>query len=79
MVAKVGGRKSHGVEGKLPVPALILWGDGDRLTHVSGAAILESLMPSAKAIVMKSMGHIPMMQDPLSTAGYYIEFCKKEQ
>jgi len=62
----------------LPLPVLILWGDQDRLTHVSGAAILEALMPNAKAIVMINMGHIPMMENPELTAKYYFEFQKKK-
>ncbi|MCP4107352.1 MAG: alpha/beta hydrolase [Desulfobacteraceae bacterium] len=62
---------------KLPVPTLILWGDQDRLTHVSGASILESLMPNAKAIVMSDTGHILMMENPESAAKYYLEFQNK--
>jgi pimeloyl-ACP methyl ester carboxylesterase len=58
----------------LPIPTLILWGDKDRLTHVSGAAILESLMPNAKAIVMNNIGHMPMMENPELSAKYYLEF-----
>lgn len=58
----------------LPTPTLILWGDQDRFLHVSGAAILESLMPNAKTIVMKNIGHVPMIEDPELTARYYLEF-----
>jgi len=62
---------------KLTIPTLILWGDQDRLTHVSGASILESLMPNAKAIVMNNIGHIPMMENPELSAKYYLEFHNK--
>jgi pimeloyl-ACP methyl ester carboxylesterase len=64
---------------QLPARTLILWGDQDRLTHVSGASILESLMPNAKAIVMPNIGHIPMMEAPELTAKYYLEFHNKRQ
>jgi len=60
----------------LPVPALILWGERDRITDVSGAAILESVMPRAGAIVMKDTGHLPMVENPGLTAGHYLEFQK---
>ena len=59
---------------KITIPTLILWGDQDRLTHVSGASILESLMPNAKAIEMNNIGHIPMMENPELSAKYYLEF-----
>lgn len=62
----------------LPIPTLILWGDQDRLAHVSGALILKSLMPNAKAIVMPQVGHIPMMENPELAAKYYLEFQNKK-
>lgn len=58
----------------LPTPTLILWGDQDRHLHVSGAAILESIMPNAKKIIMKNIGHAPMIENPELTARYYLEF-----
>ena len=61
-----------------PTPTLILWGDQDRVTHVSGAAIVKSLMPNARAIVMKDIGHLPMLEAPELTAHYYLEFQKKK-
>ncbi|MCP4668846.1 MAG: alpha/beta hydrolase, partial [Deltaproteobacteria bacterium] len=57
-----------------PVPSLIAWGDKDRLLHVSGAAVLKSIMPKAKAIVMKNMGHLPMMERPQETAADFLAF-----
>ena len=64
---------------RLTISTLILWGDQDRLTHVSDAAIPESLMSNAKTIVMKNMGHIPMLENPELTAKYYLDFHKKKQ
>ena len=64
---------------KIDIPTIILWGDKDRLTHVSGAAILESLMPNAKRIVMNNIGHMPMMENPELAAKYFIEFFEIKQ
>ena len=61
------------------IPTLILWGDQDRITHVSGASILESLMPKARVIVMNNIGHMPMIENPELAAKYYLEFQNKTQ
>ncbi len=57
-----------------PAPALIVWGDQDRLLHVSGAAILTALMPNAEAVVMAHTGHIPMIERPQETAERFLRF-----
>ena len=43
------------------VPTLIVWGTHDRVLHVSGAKILEAVMPEAKAEVMDAAGRLPMI------------------
>ena len=63
----------------LPVPTLIVWGEKDRVLHVSGAKILESVMPKAKAEVMDSVGHLPMIEKPEETAGLYLSFLELRQ
>jgi len=57
-----------------PVPTLILWGDQDRLVHVSGAAILGGVMPKAKVVVLKDVGHAPMIEDPRASADAFLTF-----
>lgn len=57
-----------------PAPALIVWGEQDRLLHVSGATILASLMPNAEAVVMPHTGHIPMIERPQETAERFLRF-----
>ncbi len=58
----------------LPVPTLILWGDKDRLLHVSGAGILESVMPNSKTIIMENVGHAPMAEKPEESAQAFLSF-----
>ena len=57
-----------------PVPALIVWGEQDRILHVSGATILAALMPNAEAVVMPHTGHIPMIERPQETAERFLRF-----
>jgi pimeloyl-ACP methyl ester carboxylesterase len=38
---------------------------------------INTLVPNAKTIVMKGIGHVPMLEDPELTAKYYLEFQNK--
>jgi len=58
----------------LAIPTLIVWGAGDRVLHVSGAAILAALMPEATAAIMDGVGHLPMIEKPEETARIYLRF-----
>ena len=53
------------------VPTLIVWGARDRILHVSGAAVLAAVMPYAELVVIKSAGHLPMIEKPRETAEAY--------
>lgn len=56
------------------VKTQILWGDGDRLLHPSGAAILGSAIAAAETVIMQRMGHCPMLERPRETAELYLKF-----
>lgn len=58
----------------LPVPTLIIWGAQDRVLHVSGAKILESVIPKARVEVIDAVGHLPMIEKPEETAKLYLSF-----
>lgn len=55
-------------------PTLILWGDKDRIHDISSTKILEKGLSKSTTIIMKNMGHCPMMERPEETAGHYREF-----
>ncbi|MCJ7687238.1 MAG: alpha/beta fold hydrolase [Desulfobacteraceae bacterium] len=61
----------------LPVPTFIVWGEQDRVLHVSGAKILEAIMPNAKTGIMDAVGHLPMIEKPEETAGLYLDFIEQ--
>ncbi|MHA2315917.1 MAG: alpha/beta fold hydrolase [Candidatus Hermodarchaeia archaeon] len=54
------------------IPTLILWGAEDRILRVSGARILESAMPKAKAVIMEDVGHAPMIERPEESAKHFL-------
>ena len=55
-------------------PALIVWGDSDRILHPSGGRVLAELMPNAQLDVMTNTGHLPMLEAPRRTAERYNAF-----
>ncbi|MFC1878163.1 alpha/beta fold hydrolase [Thermodesulfobacteriota bacterium] len=58
---------------------LILWGDNDRVLHMSEAKILKAVMPNAKSVIMKNVGHVPMVEKPEESANIFLNFLGKKE
>ena len=58
----------------LETPALIVWGDQDRVLDVSAAAILRRALPGSRLVTMPGVGHLPMLEVPRQTAADYRAF-----
>lgn len=58
-------------------PTLILWGDTDRLLHVSSIETMRPLLENETVVVMEDMGHSPMIERPEDTAKHYLKFLKE--
>jgi pimeloyl-ACP methyl ester carboxylesterase len=52
----------------LPVPALFVWGDRDRLVPASFARHVMSALPQADSVVLDDCGHVPQFELPEETA-----------
>jgi len=61
----------------LRTPTLIVWGDEDRAINVATAHILHGLLPNSTVIIMKGIGHLPMIEAPGDTARDYLKFRTK--
>lgn len=55
-------------------PALIIWGEYDRVLDVSSIDVMRPLVPQVSVVVMKDTGHIPMIERPGLTASHYLDF-----
>ncbi|KPZ68124.1 Lipase 3 precursor [Shewanella sp. P1-14-1] len=55
-------------------PVLVMWGDKDRVLHVSGASVLKQVIPHARLAVMTDVGHLPMVEVPSATAESFLTF-----
>ena len=60
----------------LPIPTLIVWGTEDRVIHPGPAEILHKLLPNSKVILLQDTGHMPMLEQPGTTAWDYVRFRK---
>lgn len=58
----------------LTLPTLIVWGDHDRLLHVSMATAFQLAIRGSRLVVMPGIGHLPFLESPGKTAGIYQGF-----
>lgn len=61
------------IEG-LATPALIVWGDEDRLLSVDAAERYAQAMPNASVVVIPGIGHVPKMEAPDTVIQTYRAF-----
>ena len=64
---------------QLDLPVLVIWGDKDRILHVSTTEVLERSLPNVETVIMKDCGHMPMLERPKETAGYYVSFLSRHK
>lgn len=62
---------------RLTMPVLVQWGEADRAVHVSGARVLERLLPDPEVAVHQGVGHLPMLETPLGSARLFLAFCEQ--
>jgi len=56
------------------MPALIVWGRGDRVIPVHHAEVAEREMPGSRLEVFEHAGHFPQLDDPVRFAGVLTDF-----
>ena len=61
----------------LKMPVLLIWGNKDRVLHVSSVSIYQQHIPRLETVVLQDCGHVPMLELPRITAGHYAGFLDK--
>ena len=61
---------------KITAPTLIVWGDSDKLIHVSSTGVFQKGIKNSKSVIIKDCGHMPMLEKPAETAIIYQDFLK---
>jgi abhydrolase domain-containing protein 6 len=74
-VAKVSGGFTHIFE-KLKMPTYVVWGDQDRVLHVSSVDQFFKHMPNVQIDVLPQIGHAPMLEAPELVAAMFDSFWK---
>lgn len=62
---------------EIAAPTLVIWGDQDRLLHVSAAPIWAEQIPNAELIILPGIGHMPMFEVPKDAATRYRAFLER--
>lgn len=58
----------------LGTPTLVVWGQADQVLHPSGASLVEKLMPHTQTLILQSVGHLPMLEAPRTSAEAWVAF-----
>jgi len=59
---------------RLKMPVFVIWGDKDRLLHVSSVEAYKRVLQQAETLILKDCGHVPMVEQPKVSARHYTEF-----
>jgi triacylglycerol lipase len=59
---------------RLETPALVVWGNEDRVLNPKDAEALRAIMPNAQVLLMDGIGHLPMIEAPRQAADDYLRF-----
>jgi pimeloyl-ACP methyl ester carboxylesterase len=58
------------------MPALIVWGDSDRVIPIQEGQYLNGLIPHAEFVTMQGVNHIPHVEDNDALVEVVLEFLK---
>jgi pimeloyl-ACP methyl ester carboxylesterase len=62
---------------RVKTPTLILWGEKDRMTHVDNATMFHNTIQGSQLVILKEIGHVPLLEDPARTADEIDTFIKQ--
>lgn len=59
---------------EVKAPTLVLWGENDRILHVSGAEKFRQALPDGRSITLAECGHVVFFDQPEATRRAYRDF-----
>src|SRR5262245_43723859 len=66
-----------GVEARIRVPTLVIWGDRDRLIPRSDAERVHSLIPGSRLVILPDAGHLRQRERPEEFSRVVAEFIER--
>ena len=64
---------------QIKAPTFIVWGDDDKLIHVSAAEVFRNAIQNSEVLIMKQTGHMPLLEDVRQCGAGYIAFIEKRR
>ena len=64
---------------QIKAPTFIVWGDDDKLIHVSAAQVFRSAIQNSEVLIMKQTGHMPLLENVRQCGGAYLAFIEKRR
>src|ERR1044071_152261 len=64
---------------KIEAPALIVWGDQDRVLHVSCADLFRRGIKSSELMIIPGSGHMPLIENARQCASAWLAFVDKSR
>ncbi|KZY98566.1 hypothetical protein A3746_06930 [Oleibacter sp. HI0075] len=71
------GEMSRIISENVTMPALIMWGEKDRVLDVSSVAEFKKVIPQAEVKIYPDLGHVPMLEDPSASAETITQFISR--
>ncbi len=65
--------------GRIKAPTLIVWGDQDRLIHVSAAEVFRAGIKNSDVLILRDSGHMPLIENAAECVSAFLELFKKGQ
>ena len=59
---------------RIAAPALVVWGQQDRVLNPKGAEATKALLPNGQLVMLDGIGHVPQMEAPKRAAADYLKF-----
>lgn len=59
---------------KIKRPSLVIWGNNDRIIHVSAAKVFHKKIKGSKLHILDNCGHMPQLEKSLETSKIYKKF-----
>ena len=63
--------------GQIKAPTFIIWGDQDKLIHVSAAEVFRTGIGNSEVLIMKQTGHMPLLENVKQCGAAYLAFLEK--
>jgi pimeloyl-ACP methyl ester carboxylesterase len=59
---------------RIKLPALVIWGDDDKIMPPANAALWCERLPDARLVMVDKCGHLPHVEQPAIVAGQILDF-----